>query len=300
MPTILLITEQERLRLLFSTIEREGLIRLRVAPTLGQGEEEIALRLPHFVFVENGISGLTGAVIASHLRTLLPEGSEVILMARDAADTTERNDGGLFNLDLSENDETLQRSVSVIIGRYAAPPQPLAPEAPPVPHRTAREVLTHQPDQLGPASRDKRLLWLVPLAVGVIVLGVFAIRGRKQVLPAAPPPQAATVALRAEGAGTGKGTPPSLSTPAALPSPSVQPAGQGPAPSRRATAPAPHAYVVQPGDTILRVLVKKYGLTRLEAVAIIPELKRLNNLSDIDIIQPGQTILLPAQLKAVR
>ena len=297
MPTILLITEQERLRLLFSTIEREGMFRLRVAPTLGQGEEEIALRLPHFIFVENGISGLTGAAIATHLRTLLPEGSEVILMARDAADTAERNDGGLFNLDLSENDETLQRSVCEIIQRYAAPPQALAPEAPPIPHTTAREVLTHQPDCAGPAARAKHLLWLAPLAVGIIALGVFAFRGGKQELPAVPPPQAATAAPRAEGAGTEKGT---LPTPAVLPSPSKQPAGPSPAASSRTTAPAAHAYIVQPGDTILRVLVKSYGLTYPESGAITPTIKRLNNLSDIDIIHPGQTILLPAQLKVAR
>ena len=175
MLTILLISEQERLRLLFTKLEQHGLFRLRVAPTLAQGAEEIAVRRPHYVFVENRISGLPGAAIAGYLRGLLPEGSEVILMARGAADTEEcREAGGLFLLDLAENDESLQHSIIETIPRYAPPPKPLSSEPQPILPRTAREFLSREPDREGPAANGKRRFWLIPLALVLVSAGVIA------------------------------------------------------------------------------------------------------------------------------
>ena len=288
MPTVLLITEQERLLQLFTTLEQEGMFRLRLAPTLAQGEEEIVARLPHYVFVENGISGLPGASIAGHLRGLLPEGAEVVLMARGAADTGEcREVGGLFLLELSENDEALRRCIAEIIPRHPAPEQPPPSQPLPVLPKTAREFLSHEPDRARLSAGAKRLFWLIPLGILVISLGFMAYRARKPAPPvplkttSGAPPAAATVAGPTAASATAQGI-------------RYLASGKHPAPTGPANLPGGKglSYVVQPGDNLLNVLMNKYGFTHRGALGIIPELKRLNHLSDLDVIQPGQTIIL--------
>jgi len=142
MPTVLLITEQEGLRLLFTRLGQTGPFRLRVAPTLAQGEEEISVRLPHYLFVEAGLAGLSGAVTLRYLRGLLPEEVEVILMTQEASVSEEfRKAGGLFSLDLSLDDEALQRSISDILPRSVPQQAPPLPEPFPSSEKTARELL---------------------------------------------------------------------------------------------------------------------------------------------------------------
>jgi pyruvate/2-oxoglutarate dehydrogenase complex dihydrolipoamide acyltransferase (E2) component len=351
MPTILLITEQERVRQLFTGMEQGGMFRLRVAPTLGQGEEEISVRLPHFVFVENRMSGLPGAAIVAYLRDLLPEGSEVILMARDAAEIAEcREVGGLFFLDLSESDEALRYHINDVVPRYVTPQTPVPSEPLSASTQTAREVLSHQPDREALATKDKRLLWLIPLGLAAISLGVVAYRA-SEAPPTAPQkaataspnaataasPRAATAAVmvpipEARKAATAKAqsvsgpaaksaTPeaPKIAT-AAVKVASVAPRaegaaaelGPGPAAARKiephrtaAKSAAPSvkvsaqtrrnpSYIVRPGDKLLKVLVKNFGFSEQDAVSMVPELKRVNKLSDSGIIKPGQTIIIPA------
>ena len=349
MPTILLITEQERVRQLFTGMEQGGMFRLRVAPTLGQGEEEISARLPHFVFVENRISGLPGADIMAYLRDLLPEGSEVILMARDAADNAEcREVGGLFFLDLSESDEALRRCINDAVPSYVSPQMPSSPEPLTASTRTVREVLSYQPDREEPATKHKRLLWLIPLGLAAISLGVVAYEASEapqaalQRVATAPPkaataaamvpiPEARKVTTATAQMVTGpaaKVAPPEaakVATPAAKVA-SVAPRAEGaaaalrpgPAAARKigqhqaagvSTAPSVKigaltgrnpSYVVRPGDKLLKVLVTKFGFSEQDAVLIVPELKRVNKLSDSGVIKPGQTITIPAGKKLAK
>ena len=291
MPTILLITEQKRALLLFARMEQERLFRLRVAPTLAQGEEEIAVRLPHFVFAENGISGLSGTAIAAHLRGLLPEESEIILMARDGKESEAcREGGGLFVLDLSESDELLQRSVSGLMQRYASEPEAGPGEPGPAPPRLTRQFLMREPAREGPAAKDKRLLWLIPVVLAGISLGVLAYRAREEA-PAAAPQRPAAVPPRAGNATAGNGFAPGPATPQKGP----RAAGKSPAPATTGRSGQQHRYVVQQGDHLLGILVREYGFSYPEAVRLVPEVKRLNQLSDLGIIQPGETIIIPSQ-----
>ena len=342
MPNILLITEQERVRQLFAGMEQGGMFRLRVAPTLGQGEEEISVRLPHFVFVENRISGLPGAAIVCYLRDLLPEGSEVILMARDAADNAEcREVGGLFYLDLSQSDEALRRCINDVVPSYL-PPQKQSSSGPlPASTQTVREVLSHQPDRKELATRDKRLFWLIPLGLAAISLGVVY---EASVAPQAALQRGATAAATtaamapiAEARKVAATKAQMATSPAAkvakpeaakVATAAAKVASVAPGPKSAAaelrpgqsaarkieqhrtaavtTAPAVKtsaltgrnpSYVVRPGDRLLKVLVTKFGFSKQDAALIVPELKRVNKLTDSDLIKPGQTIIIPAGKK---
>jgi len=295
MPTVLLISEQERLRLLFTKLGKDGMFRLRVVPTLAQGEEEIAARLPHYVFVENHISGRPGAIIVPYLRTLLPEDAEVILMARDAADLDAcREVGGLFALNLSAGDEALLRSVAEIVQRYTAPlesshePDQSAP-------KSARALLFGGSDREGTSAWLRRSLWIILLTLAVVFFSTLAYRAGKQSPHAAPPKVAGVAPVPSEvGRHSEKMQPPKDAGHRA--------AGENPVPSGAVRSPTgPNTlYRVRPGDNLLKVLVKDFGYTTSEAVGSIPDLKRLNNLSSLDRIKPGQVIIIPARQKAGR
>ena len=290
MPTVLLITGQDRVRHLFTGLERTGMFRLRVAPTLAQGEEEVSFRRPHYVFVENRIAGLAGPAITHHLRGLLPDGVEVILMARDAAEAAEFLEGGeLFFLNLSESDEALRRSITKAIPGRAQQHEPPPPEPSPAVPRTARELLFDRPGQEPPAARDTRLLWAVPLVLFALCLGGVVYRaGRPAPAPAPQPP--AGVALPAPGAAARSAAP--------APSPAggngSQTAGTGAAPASETVASkGKQTYLVRPGDALLKILVREFGFDYHDALDIIPEFKRINNLNDVNELKPGQLIVIP-------
>jgi hypothetical protein len=306
MPTALLIAEQERLKLLFAGMQSTGMFRLRVAPTLAQAEEEIAARLPHFVFVENYLSGQGGSDMVSYLRGLLPQGTEVILLARDAADADDfREAGGLFSLDLSASDESLQSAIADLIplGTPATPETPPSTE-PLAPPKAARELLFR--GQEDSKAKPKRAIWL-SLALGGIALCVIAYQTGKKP-PHEPSQQAATGALKDVGgrvepaAATAPVAPaaaPATATPAA-PKRTVSRAADRPTAASGAPSAAPQtlsSYVVQPNDKLLRVLVRHFGFSYPEALGMAPELRRLNNLKDLNLINPGQVILIPAAPK---
>jgi len=52
-------------------------------------------------------------------------------------------------------------------------------------------------------------------------------------------------------------------------------------------------YTVRPGDHIFKILMKEYGLSNAESEALVPEVKRLNGISDIRRLRPGQSIRIP-------
>lgn len=52
-------------------------------------------------------------------------------------------------------------------------------------------------------------------------------------------------------------------------------------------------YTVRSGDHIFKILMKEYGLSNAEAEALVPEVKRLNGVSDIKRLQVGRTLRIP-------
>lgn len=52
-------------------------------------------------------------------------------------------------------------------------------------------------------------------------------------------------------------------------------------------------YTVRSGDHIFKILMKEYGLSNAEAEAIVPEVKRLNGISDIRKLQVGRSLRIP-------
>lgn len=52
-------------------------------------------------------------------------------------------------------------------------------------------------------------------------------------------------------------------------------------------------YTIRPGDHIFRILMRDYGLSNNQAEALVPEIKRLNDIGDIRRLRVGQTIRIP-------
>uniref|UniRef100_A0A831U078 LysM peptidoglycan-binding domain-containing protein n=1 Tax=Geobacter metallireducens TaxID=28232 RepID=A0A831U078_GEOME len=52
-------------------------------------------------------------------------------------------------------------------------------------------------------------------------------------------------------------------------------------------------YTVKPGDHIFIILMREYGLSNAEAEALVPEVKRLNGISDIRRLQVGRSLRIP-------
>lgn len=56
-------------------------------------------------------------------------------------------------------------------------------------------------------------------------------------------------------------------------------------------------YAVKRGDHIFKILMKDFGMSNSAAEALIPEIVRINNLSNIRKLSVGQTILVPIGVK---
>ncbi len=52
-------------------------------------------------------------------------------------------------------------------------------------------------------------------------------------------------------------------------------------------------YTVRPGDNIYKILIRQYGMTDAEAEALLPEVKRLNGVTDIHALQVGTRLKIP-------
>jgi len=53
------------------------------------------------------------------------------------------------------------------------------------------------------------------------------------------------------------------------------------------------SYTVKPGDHIFKILMRDFGLTNQQAELLIPEIARLNGISDIRRLQVGQVLQIP-------
>jgi hypothetical protein len=56
-------------------------------------------------------------------------------------------------------------------------------------------------------------------------------------------------------------------------------------------------YTVNPGDHIFKILTVRFGLSEDAADRLVPEIKRINDISDIRKLRVGQTLLIPANGK---
>ncbi|KAF0221871.1 MAG: outer membrane efflux [Geobacteraceae bacterium] len=59
-------------------------------------------------------------------------------------------------------------------------------------------------------------------------------------------------------------------------------------------------YIVKPGDNLFRILVRGYGLSTDKAAELIPEIKRLNGISDIRRLKVGAKIKIPSLRLALK
>lgn len=75
--------------------------------------------------------------------------------------------------------------------------------------------------------------------------------------------------------------------------PAARSAEGRPSPRRERTASGLTEYTVRPGDHIFKILMKEYGLSNREAEALVPEVRRINGITDIRRLRVGQTIRLP-------
>lgn len=116
MITILLITDQPRLQSIFTSIGEFPGVTLRIAGSLDQGGEEISADAPTIVFVQNRLSGLSGNIIARHIRNRFPsEETKIILLSEDVFDSSQIEKFVDRCLDLRETDKALVSAIEDIL-----------------------------------------------------------------------------------------------------------------------------------------------------------------------------------------
>lgn len=130
MTRVLLIADTERVQRIFHTLEERGVLQLQTVSTLALGESELAAAGYDVTFVQSRISGFSGIILLRHLDKILPEGAELVLLAGDAEDAAQAKKHGRKSLELSLDDEMLERTV---LGLVTGAPLPEAPkvDAPP-------------------------------------------------------------------------------------------------------------------------------------------------------------------------
>lgn len=178
-PDVLLITDHGKARQIFAALEAEGVLKLRFAPTLSQGEEEISDTAPGFVFVQNRISGLSGDIIVRYLRGLLPDSAQAVVLAHDAAEAAEVRGVLGYGLDLSSGEEALKETVRNLVTGKETPQGPVA--AAPRQEEKARDLVfsSQDTDPLGYEQKPDTQLWLIPLVIVLLCLPVASYQAGK-------------------------------------------------------------------------------------------------------------------------
>ena len=100
MALILLITDTERVKRVFESLDKSGILKLRTAATLIQGEQEIAASAPEFTFVQSRISGFSSEILLRHLKKIVPKGANPILLTGDADEMAQAHQRAVPFLDL--------------------------------------------------------------------------------------------------------------------------------------------------------------------------------------------------------
>lgn len=116
MITILLITDQPRLQSIFAPSGELPGVTLRMAGSLDHGAEEITAAAPAIVFVQDRLSGLSGNIIARHIRSRLPpEETKIVLLSEDNPDLSQIKEFVDRCLDLRETDQALTSAIEDIL-----------------------------------------------------------------------------------------------------------------------------------------------------------------------------------------
>lgn len=115
MTHVLLIADTERLQRVFAALEIQGVLQLRTAATLTQGDQEISASAPAFTFVQSRISGFSGIILLRHLKKTLPKQAKVVLLAGDAEDAEQARQDAIPFLDLTLDDEALADAVRQVV-----------------------------------------------------------------------------------------------------------------------------------------------------------------------------------------
>jgi len=126
MTRVLLIADTERVQRIFHSLEERGVLQLQIVSTLALGESELAATPYDFTFVQSRISGFSGIILLRHLDKILPEGAELALLSGDAEDAAQAKKHGRKSIDLSMDDDMLERTV---LGLVTGAPLPEVPEA---------------------------------------------------------------------------------------------------------------------------------------------------------------------------
>lgn len=116
MTDILLIADQQRLHSILASASGTAGIRLRIATGLNQGVEEIATAPPALLFVQSRLSGLSGEIIARHVKSELKDSPTPIILFADVASEPGAGEAlAVITLDLAISDRELEEKVKGII-----------------------------------------------------------------------------------------------------------------------------------------------------------------------------------------
>lgn len=136
MTDILLITDVPRLRKVFSRLNDEQNLRLRITNSLERGGEEIAAEKPDMIFVQTHLFGLSGDILLTHLKKQLGRRrSRFVLLSSPENVTPEILKLYQYHLDTSLADNELFDSIRETIKvaftkvkKTVEPPLPLDAE----------------------------------------------------------------------------------------------------------------------------------------------------------------------------
>lgn len=303
MPAVLVLSRGERLLRLVRPLAQRNLLRLHVAATLAEAREVLAEQQPEWVLADvASLPGYGAAEIAAALSGLAT--TVVLLVSGHEAVASGTRSKADLHLDLSGSDAELVQALTSLMlsGTSAGQPDP----APALPLAQARALLFTAPDQ----QAERPHLWAalgITTALGTaLVFWVVAERQEPEAVssravPAAPP--VAAPALPPAPAAAAPPAPRRAPVPAQALRPAAdrtldptQPARNEPADSAAPEGVTPGFIVVGPNDTVLRILKRDFGLGYHEALAVLPALRRLNKGRDLDRLQPGQRLALPAEL----
>jgi len=131
MLNILLISDQPRLHTIVSSAcdLQEG--TFRIATSLNQGLQEIGRELPDILFLQNRLSGLSGAILVRHVRSQLNAATRLVLFTDGGAETPRSETAGDIELDVSVSDTELSDAICEIIADQIAALGQAEAEGPP-------------------------------------------------------------------------------------------------------------------------------------------------------------------------
>jgi len=125
---ILLITDTDRLKRVFESLGKHGVLQLRTAATLVQADLEISESPPEFTFVQSRISGFSGDILLRHLKKILPKDAKIIFLTGDADELAQADKHAVPFLDLTLDDDALASIVTDTLNGTSRPSfQDLAP-----------------------------------------------------------------------------------------------------------------------------------------------------------------------------